>query len=383
MNRKEISEIKKILKKDNTRIDRITGCYVNAEHEKQALFREAFLSLKDEEMHKYSEILRKVLSGTVGKNLNTLEYSIDEEMKGERHKGLMQLVDCELKDDECVQAFYDKIIENYLYTGNYLILIAHGMYDVPSRSSDNEEMFDASDYVYRFIVCAVCPVNLSKAGLCFDASLGSFVESMQDWMLEMPSVGFLFPAFNDRNADIHNLLYYAKKESELHMEIASDVLGCSRPVSSKVQKEDFSEIVEDVFGRDCGFLVVKEIHENLNRIVEETKDNPDPAILGKNEIKNILSDVGAEKEKLELVDEAFEKDEDHYDTVMLTNLASTRKFEVKTEDIRITISADRTDMIETRIIDGRECVVIPLTGDIEVNGIKICTKSELSDEIQN
>ena len=380
MNRKEISEIKKILQKDHTRIDRITGCYVNGEHEKQAVFREAFLSLKDEEMHKYSEILRKVLSGSLGKNLNTLEYTLEEEVNGDKHKSLMQLVDTELKDDDSIQAFYDKIIENYLYTGNYLILLAHGMYDVPARSTSNEEMFDASDYVYRFIVCAICPVNLSKPGLCYDAAAGSFVEHLQDWMLDMPSAGFLFPAFNDRNTDIHNLLYYAKKDSDLHMELASEVLGCSRPVSAKVQKEDFSEIVEDVFGRDCGFEVVKEIHENLNRIVEETKDNPDPAILGKNEIKNILSDIGAEREKLEIVDEAFEKEEDHYKTVLLSNLANTRKFEVKTPDIKISISADRTDMIETRIIDGRECVVIPLTDDIEVNGIKIHTQSASEDE---
>ena len=46
-----------------------------------------------------------------------------------------------------------------------ILFLMHAMYDVPGKSSDNMEMFDASDEVYEYLVCSICPVSLSKAGL--------------------------------------------------------------------------------------------------------------------------------------------------------------------------------------------------------------------------
>ena len=385
MNKKEILEIKKLLKKENTHIDRIAGCYVDGEKEIRAVFEMPFYSVGDEEMFKYSELFRKTLSGTIGKNLNTLAFSTEEEMNGSRHASLVQLVKSELKEEEIRQAFFDSVIANYTHSGNYLILLAHGLYDIPARSTDSSEIFDASEYVYSFVLCSICPVNLSKPGLCFDAASSSFVEHLRDWMVEMPEAGFLFPAFNDRNTDLHALLYYAKNGEALHPELTEGLLGCASPVSAGDQKMDFAEVVEEVFGGECDFQTVKEIHDTLNQMLEENKEEPEPLVLGEQEIKKLLSECGADDEMLAGVEKQFRKGSGENDEemkeenagsrksegLMASNLANTRRFEVKTPEITISVSPQRTDLIETMMIEGRECLVIPLDEEVTVNGIAI------------
>ena len=175
MNKKEILEIRKLLAKENTRINRISCCYVDGHKEKKTVFTQSFYSVHEEAMFKYSDIFKKTLSGTIGKNLHTLEFPLDEEMNGEKHELLSELVKSELNNDSLNESFFDKIIEKYSYPENYLIILAHGVYDIPSKSTDNTEIFDASEYVYKFMVCSVCPVNLSKPGLCYDASRGPLI----------------------------------------------------------------------------------------------------------------------------------------------------------------------------------------------------------------
>ncbi|MCI5568634.1 MAG: DUF4317 domain-containing protein [Lachnospiraceae bacterium] len=371
MNKKEILEIRKLLAKENTRINRISCCYVDGHKEKKTVFTQSFYSVHEEAMFKYSDIFKKTLSGTIGKNLHTLEFPLDEEMNGEKHELLSELVKSELNNDSLNESFFDKIIEKYSYPENYLIILAHGVYDIPSKSTDNTEIFDASEYVYKFMVCSVCPVNLSKPGLCYDAESGSFIEHLQDWMVQMPDTGFLYPAFNDRNTDIHSLLFYTKNADEPHVEFTEDILGCYPPVAAKEQKLGFNALVEEVFGSECDFNTVKEIHENLNIIAEEKKEEPEPPALEKNDIKKILSNCGADEKQLEVIDNNFDTEAGKTEKVMMSTLGNLKKFEVESPDIKIRVSSDRTDLIDTMMIEGQEYIVIPLTDEVRVNGLLV------------
>lgn len=371
MNKKEILEIRKLLAKENTRINRISCCYVDGHKEKKTVFTQSFYSVHEEAMFKYSDIFKKTLSGTIGKNLHTLEFPLDEEMNGEKHELLSELVKSELNNDSLNESFFDKIIEKYSYPENYLIILAHGVYDIPSKSTDNTEIFDASEYVYKFMVCSVCPVNLSKPGLCYDAESGSFIEHLQDWMVQMPDTGFLYPAFNDRNTDIHSLLFYTKNADEPHAEFTEDILGCYPPVAAKEQKLEFNALVEEVFGSECDFNTVKEIHENLNIIAEEKKEEPEPPALEKNDIKKILSNCGADEKQLEVIDNNFDTEVGKTEKVMMSTLGNLKKFEVESPDIKIQVSSDRTDLIDTMMIEGQEYIVIPLTDEVRVNGLLV------------
>lgn len=371
MNKKEIAEIKKQFTQERCAITRICGCYVDGEKNKKTELKEAFLSLPEEEMFKYFAIFRKALSGTVGKNLLTMEFPLASEEAGGTQDFLMQLRASSLKDENLLEEFYDKIIENYYSVENYLILLIHAVYDIPGKSSDGEEMFDASDEVYDHILCCICPVTLSKPGLSYDEESNAFHTRICDRVVNMPDIGFLFPAFHDRSTDVHSLLYYAAKPEELRMEFVEPVLGCNLPLSAGDQKETFQTIVEETLGDACDYEVVKNIHEKLNEMIEEKKDEPDPVVLDRTEVKRLLEYSGVEEEKLSSFEEKYEEAAGTDTCFVASNVANTRQFEIKTPDVVVKVSPDRMDLVETKVINGRKCLVIYLDNSVEVNGITV------------
>lgn len=371
MTKQEISEIKKLLTPKNCSITRICGCYVDGEKNKKTELRQAFLALPEEEMFKYFEILRKALSGTIGKNLLTLEFPLKSEEKGGTQEFLMRLKESKLKDDVLLEQFYDKIIENYEFVGNYLILVIHDVYDVPGKTTDGIEMEDASDEIYEYLLTCICPVELSKPGLSYDAAENTFRNRVRDWVVGLPDTGFLFPAFTDRSSDIHSALYYSKDPEDLKEGFAEQLLGCPLPLSAGGQMETFHTLIEETLGEDCDIEVVKNIHDKLTEMAEEHKEEPEPLVLAKNEVKTILADSGVSNERLEAFDRHYDETAGESTALLANNVMNTRTFEVKTPDVVIKVSPDRTDLIETRNINGRECIVIALDGGVMVNGITV------------
>ena len=373
MNKKEILEIRKQFTPANCAITRICGCYVDHEKEKKMESKEAFLSLPEEEAFKYFDIFKKTLSGTVGKNMLNLEFPLDAEMPGGTQEFLLKLRDSKLQDDMLLEEFYDKVIATYDYVENYYIILIHAMYDIPGRSSDDIEMFDASDEVYEYLLMSICPVSLSKAGLCYNAEDNRIEDRIRDWIVDMPDKGFLFPAFNDRSTDLHSMLYYTKKSSELQPEMIDQLLGAKMPMSADSQKETFQMIIEDTLGDDGDYETVRNIHETLNDLIEEHKDEPEPLALDVTEMKKVFEQSGVDAEKMENFDRNFEENAGEKASLLATNIAETKKFNIETPDIIIKVNPDRADLVETRIIDGRQCLVIPVDDHIEVNGINVRT----------
>jgi hypothetical protein len=372
MNKKECNEIKKLFTPANCAISRICGCYVDSEKQKRTELKEAFLSLPEEEAFKYFTIFRNGLSGTVGKNLINMEFPIHTEAEGGTQEFLLKLRDSELKDDGLLEEFYDKVIENYEYGENYYIILIHCAYDIPAKATDGMEMYDASDYVYEFIQCCICPVKLSKAGLCYNSLTNAIENRVRDWLVEAPQQAFLFPAFNDRNTDIHSLLYYSKNPEQLPEQLIDNLLGCQPPMTAKSQKETFQAIVEETLGENCDFEAVKAIHENLNELMEEAKDEPVPLTLDKKQVKQLLEGSGAPAERLEEFDQKYAQVEDGPDTAFVaSNVVNTRSFEIKTPDVSIKVAPDKTHLVENRMIDGRPCIVITISEYVEINGISV------------
>ena len=380
MTKQEISEIKKLLTPKNCSITRICGCYVDGEKNKKTELRQAFLALPEEEMFKYFEILRKALSGTIGKNLLTLEFPLKSEEEGGTQEFLMRLKESKLKDDVLLEQFYDKIIENYEFVGNYLILVIHDVYDVPGKTTDGIEMEDASDEIYEYLLTCICPVELSKPGLSYDAAENTFRNRVRDWVVGLPDTGFLFPAFTDRSSDIHSALSYSKDPEDLKEGFAEQLLGCPLPLSAGGQMETFHTLIEETLGEDCDIEVVKNIHDKLTEMAEEHKEEPEPLVLAKNEVKTILADSGVSNERLEAFDRHYDETAGESTALLANNVMNTRTFEVKTPDVVIKVSPDRTDLIETRNINGRECIVIALDGGVMVNGITVRPGSPEVDE---
>ena len=373
MNKKEVTEIKKQFTPSNCAITRICGCYVDGEKEKKTEMKDAFLSLPEEEMFKYFDIFRKSLSGTIGKNLLNMEFPLETESEGGTQEFLLKLRNSRLTDDALLEEFYNRVIDSYDYAENYLILLVHAAYDIPGKSTDGSEMFDASDEVYDYIMCTFCPVKLSKPGLSYHAEENSFHERIRDWIVEMPDAGFLFPAFNDRSTDIHNLLYYSKNAENLGNGLTDLLLGCVPPLTAGDQKDTFRTLIEETLGDDCDYDTVKNIHENLNEMIEQNSENPEPLALDKAEVKYLLAKSGVEEEKLETFDEQYDSAAGEHSTLLASNIANLKKFEIKTPDIPIQVNPECADLVETRIIDGQKCLVIVVDDRVEINGISAKT----------
>jgi len=371
MNKKETLEIRKQFTNENCAITRICGCYVDADKQIRTELKEAFLSLPEEEIFKYYEIFRKTLSGTVGKNLLNMEFPLDQEMPDGTQAWLLKLLGSRLTDDTLLEEFYEKIIRSYAYGENYYIILIHAAYDIPRRAEDGTELFDASDDTYEYLLCSICPVKLSKAGLCYNAERNSIEDRNRDWLVQAPEAGFLFPAFNDRNTDLHNMLYYTKNPEALQPALMEEFFWCQTPLSAKGQKETFQEIMTEALGESCDYETVVNIHENLNELIEEKKDLPDPPTLTKPEVKSLLLQSGVSEKTMEHFEEQFDITAGEKTEFLATNLTSTKAMEVRTPDVIIKVSPDKAALLETRIIDGRSYLLVQIDDQVEVNGVII------------
>lgn len=372
MTRKELNEIKSQYTLENCGILRLCGCYVDGERNKITQFNENFLNLPEEEKHKYFDIFKKTLSGTPGKNLVDMKFNVDAYADEGARTFLMNLRDSGLKNDRLLDEFYDRIINNYSYVGNYLILLINQVYDIPAVTTDNIEMDDASDEVYNYILCSICHVNLSKPGLGYDEEDNNFHDKKQNHMVDVPDVGFLFPAFNKRSADEDMTMFYTKDVSEFEDGLIDCLLDCVAPLPAKQQKETFTSLVSEAVGEEANLQVVKNIHANLEQIIEEKKqESTAPVMLDKNEMKNLLEKSGVKEERLENFEEHFEMAAGEHGKLVASNVSSGKKFEVKTPDVVIKINSDKTDIVSTQVIDGRQCLVIQIDERLEVNGISV------------
>lgn len=372
MNKKEINEIKSQYTLENCGILRLCGCYVDGERNKITQLNENFLNLPEEEKHKYFDIFKKTLSGTPGKNLVDMKFNVDAYADEGARTFLMNLRDSGLKDDRLLDEFYDRIINNYSYVGNYLILLINQVYDIPAVTTDNISLEDASDDVYDYILCCICHISLSKPGLGYDEHDNNFHDKKPAHMVDVPDVGFLFPAFNNRSSDEDMTLFYTKDVSEFEDRLIDRLLDCAVPLPAKQQKETFTSLVSEALGEEADLQVIKNIHENLEQIIEEKKqESPAPVMLDKTEMKDLLEKSGVKEERLENFEEHFEMAAGEHGKLVASNVSSGKKFEVKTPDVVIKVNSDKTDIISTQIIDGRQCLVIQVDHNLEINGILI------------
>ena len=373
MNKKEIFEIRKQFSPVNCGITKICGCYVDYEKNVKFQMKDAFLTLPEDEAYKYFELFKKTLSGAIGKNLLNLEFPLEEELEGGTADFLYRLRNSKLEDEGLLEEFYRKVIEHYQYEENYYIVLIHGVYDIPGKSSDGLEMFDASDDVYEYILMSICPVSLSKAGLSYDPEENCIQGRVRDWIVNMPDLGFLYPAFNDRNQDIHQVLCYSRKPEQLQSDFIREVFGVENPVTAMLEKDVFETIIVESLGEERNFATLRNVYEELNDAIEEHKDNPEPLTLGKTEMKILLERSGANQVQTEEFEQNYDSIAHEIPSFYAENIINTKKFEINSPNVVIKVNPDRTDLIETKVIDGRKCLVIAVDDSVEVNGVLVNT----------
>ena len=311
MRKKDILELKKRLKKDHCTFTKMCGCYVNGEKHIILKFRETFLNLDEDEYFKYLEIAKKVLSGTIGNNILELNFPTNEDLINERQISLMQLKNSQLKDDALLDDFYESIIDNYDYTGNFLILVFHDAYDIITKTTDNGKI-DESEEVYEYVLCAICPVSLSEPGLRYFEEENKIKARIRDWVVDAPTNGFVFPAFIDRSSDVNSVMYYTKNAKDTHPELMENALGCYSKQTATIQKETFQSIIKDSFSanEEKADKIFMEIQENLNTMIDEHNsmyDDTDcePITLTKKDIQSLLMESGVPEEITTKIEKSY------------------------------------------------------------------------------
>ncbi len=289
---KDIAELKRRFKKESCTFTRMCGCYVDANKNKIVELNENFLNLDDEEFYKYLEIAKKALSGTIGNNLLELKFAEGEDISGGKQQYLLGLRESGLKNPELLEHLYDMIIENYDYVGNYLILIFHDTYDIITKTNDDLKL-DESEEVFQYLLCAICPVNLSKPGLGYREDEHRIGARIQDRVVGMPDVGFLFPSFVDRSADVNTLTYYVRDAKDSHKDFVENALGCGAKRTATEEQNTFHSIVKTALSPiiEKSDDVLLDIQESLNDIAEEHEEEMENLVVIEPEAFTLTTEI--------------------------------------------------------------------------------------------
>ena len=375
MNQKEVAELRRRFRLDKSAVSRIYGCYVNGSSKEIISDLDEPLSLMPaEEAEKYLNLLKKALSGALGRNLLDIVFSTEQVADSPEHRLLTALRSSGLKDGEARRTFYQTVIERLeMGEGNYLILLAHDAYDVPRRGADDEIQADASDEVFQYILCCVCPVKGCKMELGYFPGENEFHSCAAGQVVSPPELGFLFPAFDNRAANIYNALFYSRNADQLHQEFIDAVFHTEPPMSAAEQKEAFENALSGALEDECLMDVVQSVHEQLREKIEQHKESrdPEPLAVTARDVGGILQTCGIAQERLD----AFQVRCDEYfgENAALnpSNLIDSKRFEVKTPEITITISPECSYLVETCVIDGRKYLLIPAGEGVEINGLAV------------
>ena len=373
MHTKEVSELRRRWQAEKNAVKRIYGCYVNASGEIVADLDEPLSLMPQEEAEQYFALLKKALSGKLGKNLLDLVFSTQQVADSDEHRLLMALRDSALNDEAAVSALFEKIIAAYRPEGTYLILLAHDTYDVPFRSRDGERQDDASSETYSYVLCSICPVKETKPVLGYSVPENAFHNRGIDWLVGAPALGFLFPAFNDRSADIYSALYYARDDADSHDAFVDAVFRCPPPMPAETQKETFGAVLGDALEEACSFDVVQSVQGGLVEMIEEHKANKEvePLQISKGTVRAMLTACGVPGENVARFEEQYDAQFGADTALSPRNLVETRKFEVTTPDVTIRVNPACSDLIETRVIDGVRYILIRADDGVAVNGVPI------------
>lgn len=378
MNEKEIAEIRRRFRADRGSITHVRGCYVNEQKEIVAQFDQSLTLMPQEEAEKMMAVLKKTLSGTLGKNLMNLSFSTAQVVDSGEHRLLMDLRDSKLEDENAVQRFFETVIPAVMMEGTYLILLCHDTYDVPFRSKDGQKLEDASDEIFSYIMCSICPVKMTKPALCYHIPDNQFRSLPPDWLVSPPQVGFLFPAFDDRSTNLYGALYYTRDTAVSQEELAQAVFHMELPMPAQEQKETFQEILTQSLAEDCSYDVLQTVHDRLCQRMEEHKEtrDPEPLTVSPKEVGGMLLDCGIDDGQVAAFEEKCEEVFGTEAAFSPQNLVEKKRWEIHTPDVSIRVAPGRGDLVQTRIIDGARYILIRAEEGVEVNGVAIQIRPE-------
>lgn len=387
MNQRDIAQLKRRLNPEKRNPTVIRGCYVDHTGQVIASFARPVYHLPAEENEKYMALFRRALSGTQGQNLQEIDFSAAQVMEGEPHKILSALRESGLTDEEAVEAFYQRVIASIQAVSpadaqsvteqqnasHFLILLLHDGYDVAYRDASGETDAEQSTDVFSYILCCVCPVKQTKPALSYFVDDRDFHNRSADWVVSAPELGFLFPAYEENSANIYRALFYTRDAADMHEAFVDQVFGTERPMPAAEQQETFQTVLQEALEDECSMDVVQAVHETVRARLEEQKADKtaEPLKLSKQDVREMLEGCGVSMERAEAFESRYDEAFGSYAEIPAVNVAAPKHFKVSTPSVSIHVDPERSDLIETRMIDGKCYILVLADGDVEVNGVNV------------
>lgn len=377
MNQKELNELRRRLAPGKNAIRKLYGCFVNTKGEIITTIEQPLIDRPEDELDSFFGLLKKVLSGGLGRCMLEVPFS-HEQLESEDYRLLLDAKEDSFKDDSFPQQLYQRIIENVNLDTNYLILLAADAYDVPQKSKNEELVADGGETIFRYILCSICPVKDGKRVLSFYQSENSFRQQELDQIVQPPQLGFLFPMFEDRMANVSSALYYSKDTADLHDELVQGFFHTKPPMPPQEQNENFRALLCESLEQEVDFDLVQAVHEGIRTRIEEHKESrtPETLALSPIEVGTILKHSGASEEKVAVFQEKCKEYFGEYASLDPNNIVNAKKFELQTPQVKITVDPAFSYEVETRIIDGRRYILIPAEQGVEVNGINVTIEQD-------
>lgn len=372
MNRRDINEIKRRIKPEKNNFRKIVGCYVNGEKKIIANFGRSLANLSIDEETKYANLFRKVLSGRIGRNLINVSFTSGQVTSDESYKLIKDIRDSELDNEELLTAFFSKVIENSPISGNFLVLLSMDYYDVIEYGS--EEKDGDSENVFKYILCALCPVKQGKIDLAYSNESMDFRTNGAEMVVAMPKLGFMFPAFEERSANISGLLYYTSSKSENYSSLASALFPSTLPPAAEEQKDNFNSVLTSSLKDECSFEVVKNLHDKIETVIEEynaDRSNVEELHLSKKDIRSILVESGVSNDGADRFETVYTESLGDDKPVSPENIISTKKYIIRTPDVEIKANPLKSDIISAKVIDGVEYLLVRADGGVTLNGVPV------------
>lgn len=372
MNKKEINEIKKNFGSDSGyfTINRVVTAFVDSEKNIKCKSNRLFNIISQDESELIEANLKKVLSGRIGANLLEYGFPKDAMLEGGAQGFLYGVLKSRFADDETVDSFLNRIVEKVEYLSTYTIFAAHCTYSVFNKNKAGE-LDDEAETDYSFVITAICPVNLRIDGLIYNEELNAIAKKeSSDRIVELPTDGFLFPLFNDRAPDVNGVLYYTKNAKKPNTSFIEEMLGCEFVMTGQSEKEVFHSILGSVAGDELDYDLITTVNEKIQDMIDHSAHDTEVATIDKNKLNNILWESGISQDKLEHLPQVYEKAMG--DKPMTAVNLVEKKTVVAVPSITVNIGKGAVDKVKTRIVDGRNCLVIALDDpEISINGLEM------------
>ncbi len=372
MTDKEFAEIKKRFKSDKGNIAYIRGCYVSAAKEIISRFKVPVNMLNDEQQDWVLKLMKKSISGAMGRNLMNIEFTTDQVESGEEYKLLSEIRESELDNEELLDALYEKIVSSFVTDGNYLILLAYDRYDVPSFSKNDEDLMDSTE-MFRYFICSVCPIKITRAALGFSTGENNFRNIGAESAVSAPEIGFMYPCFDDRKTNIYNAVFYTRSTKENYAEVVEALFGAKAQMPAAEQKQAFRNVVSDSTSESRNLGFVQSVHSMISDMITEHKESkdPEPLMLDKNDVKRVLTTCGAKDEEMASFDENFINGFGEKIEIPPQNIIDPKQFELKNSYVSIKVDPKFSFMVDAKVVDGVKYIMIRADEGVEVNGIGI------------